>query len=120
MPLLIYDNDGAVEKYSLQSLHTALNMLAVNNKTVLGLVSESAAIKDRKYPFFQRIIDRPTEYDFEGIVLEYKDADSIEILQNIRKEFDGPILIEISDDAFREHTGQLLDAGADGIIIDTV
>jgi hypothetical protein len=120
MPLLIYDNDTAVEKHSLQSLHTALNMLAVNNRTILGLVSESAAIKDRKYPLFQRIIDRPAEYDFEGLVLEYKDTDSIQILQNIRKEFDGPILVEIIDDAFREHTGQLLDAGADGIVIDTV
>lgn len=120
MPLLIYDNDTAIEKHSLQSLHTALNMLAVNNRTILGLVSESAAIKDRQYPFFQRIIDRPAEYTFEGVILEYKDTDSIQILQDIRKEFNGPILIEITDDAFRENTGQLLDAGADGIVIDTV
>ncbi|HZA08270.1 MAG TPA: hypothetical protein VE619_11255 [Nitrososphaeraceae archaeon] len=31
-----------------------------------------------------------------------------------------PVLVEISDDAFRAHTGQLQDARADGIIIDTV
>jgi hypothetical protein len=74
MPLLIYDSDTSIEKHSLQSLHNALNMLAVNNRTILGLVSESAAIKDRKYPLFQRTIDRPTEYNFEGLVLEYKDT----------------------------------------------
>ena len=120
MPLLIYDNDTIVGKHSLQSLHTALNLLAIKDRTILGLVSESAAIKDRKYQLFQRIIDRPVEYDFEGLVLEYRDTDSIQILKNIRKEFEGPILIEITDDAFRDHTGQLLDAGADGIVIDTV
>jgi hypothetical protein len=43
MPLLVCDSDTTVDKNSLQSLHIALNMLAVNNKTMLGLVSESVA-----------------------------------------------------------------------------
>ena len=43
MPLLVCDSDTTVHKNSLQSLHIALNMLAVNNKTMLGLVSESVA-----------------------------------------------------------------------------
>ena len=37
----------------------------------------------------------------------------------MRKEFSGPILVEMDDD-FERYIESLLDAGADGIIADTI
>lgn len=120
MPLIIYDNDLQIEDKSLESLHTALNWLAIYDKTNLGLVSEKG-IKNRRYPYFKRINGDPIikDCDSEGIVLPYKNSESIRILTSVRKEFCGPILVEI-DDVFEEYIGHLLDAGADGIIVDTI
>jgi glutamate synthase-like protein len=50
--------------------------------------------------------------------LEYKDQDSLKILQNFRKEFDGPILVDVSE-VFPLYTKTILEEGADGIIVDT-
>jgi hypothetical protein len=54
----------------------------------------------------------------EGLVLEYKDQASLRMLQNIRNEFDGPILVDVSE-VFPLYTKTILEDGADGIIIDT-
>ena len=54
----------------------------------------------------------------EGLVLEYKDESSLKMLQKCRKEFDGPILVDVSD-VFPLHIKTILDEGADGIIVDT-
>ena len=40
-------------------------------------------------------------------------------MTEIRKEFDGPILVEV-DNSFEKYLGALLDAGADGIIANTI
>ncbi len=37
----------------------------------------------------------------------------------MRKEFDGPILVEV-DNSFEKYLGPILDAGADGIIANTI
>jgi hypothetical protein len=121
MPLLIYDNDINIEETSLEYLHVALNWLAINDNTYLGLVSEKR-IKNRKYPHFKRINEKSTvveDYDFEGLVLQFNKDKSVQFLTDIRKEFNGPILIEI-DDAFERYIEPILDAGADGIIADTI
>lgn len=121
MPIIIYDNDIRIEETTLESLRVALNRLVTNNNTNLGLVSENA-IKDRKFPHFKRINEKSVEvedYDSEGFVLQYHDDKSLQFLTDIRKEFSGPILVEI-DDAFEKYIGPVLDAGADGIIADTI
>ena len=33
----------------------------------------------------------------EGLVIEYKDESSLNVLQKSTKEFDGPILVDVSD-----------------------
>jgi len=121
MPLLIYDNDIQIEETSLESLHIALNWLAINENTYLGLVSENG-IKNRKYPHFKRIDEKSLvigEYDFEGLVLQFNKDKSLQFLTDIRKKFNGPILIEI-DDVCEKDIGSILDAGSDGIIADTI
>ena len=60
MPLIIYDNDIKIEENSLESLRVALNRLATNNNTNLGLVSENV-IKDRNYPHFKRLNEKSVE-----------------------------------------------------------
>jgi hypothetical protein len=54
----------------------------------------------------------------EGLVLEYKDESSLNILQRLREEFDGPILVDVSD-VFPLCFNSILDSKADGIIVDT-
>jgi hypothetical protein len=56
MPLLIYDNYVKREETSLDTLHDALNWLAVNENINLGFVSEKSIKNNRKYPYFKRII----------------------------------------------------------------
>ena len=51
-------------------------------------------------------------------MLEYKDETSLKILQNFRKEFDGPILVDVSE-VFPLYIKTILEEGADGIIVDT-
>ncbi len=122
MPLMIYDNDRKIEEAPLEALHVALNWLAVNDNINLGLVSENRVNNSRKYPHFKRISERSIgeeDYDSEGLVLQYNSGKSLQFLTEMRKEFSGPILVEIDDD-FERYIGSLLDAGADGIIADTV
>lgn len=122
MPLMIYDNDRKIEEAPLEALHVALNWLAVNDNINLGLVSENRINNSRKYPHFKRINERSMvgeDYDSEGLVLQYNNGKSLQFLTEMRKEFSGPILVEIDDD-FERYIESLLDAGADGIIADTV
>jgi hypothetical protein len=110
-------------------VHLALNQLAEKGN-VLGLISEieinSTRDNKRKYPLFKKVPCSPNgslEEDYkksypEGLVLEYKDETSLMILQNFRKEFDGPILVDVSE-VFPLYIKTILEEGADGIIIDT-
>ncbi|MGN6350629.1 MAG: hypothetical protein ACTHL3_04120 [Candidatus Nitrosocosmicus sp.] len=127
MPLLIYDNHSKIEEKSLDALHDALNWLTVNDNTNLGFVSEKSIKNNtkRKYSYFKRIIGKSIvekkDNDFEGLVLQYDDNNDkfIQFLIEIRKEFKGPILVEI-DDAFDKNIKSILDVGADGIVVDTI
>jgi hypothetical protein len=128
IPLIIYGNI-AINYSSLESVHIALNRLAEKGN-VLGLISEIEinTTKDnnkRKYPLFKKVPfyrnDSLEEYQKsypEGLVLEYKDQASLRMLQNFRKEFDGPILVDVSE-VFPLYTKTILEEGADGIIVDT-
>jgi len=126
IPFIIYGNI-AIEYSSLESVHVALNRLAEKGN-VLGLISEieiNMTEDKRKYPLFKKvpfyIKDSLEDYktsSSEGLVLEYKDECSLKMLQNCRKEFDGPILVDVSD-VFPLYIKTILDEGADGIIVDT-
>jgi len=123
MPLIIYDNDVKIEETTLGSLHVALNKLKTFEKTNLGLVSENV-LENRNYPHFRRINESTVvlgkgEYGADGLVFQWHDEKSLQLLTEIRKEFDGPILVEV-DNSFEKYLGALLDAGADGIIANTV
>jgi hypothetical protein len=127
MPLLIYDNYVKIEETSLDALHSALNWLTVNDSTNIGFVSENNIKNNihRKYPYFKRIIGKPElekrDYDFEGLLLQYNDDNGkfIQFLKDMRKEFKGPIFVEI-DDKFDSYIKSILDVGADGIVVDTI
>lgn len=127
IPLLIYSNI-AIHHSSLEAVHLALNRLAEKGN-VLGLISEidinTTKDNNRKYPLFKKVpfykndsLEHYQKSCPEGLVLEYKDQDSLRILQNFRKEFDGPILVDISE-VFPLYTKTILEEGADGIIVDT-
>ena len=124
MPLIIYDNDAQIDNTTLESLHSALNRLETFENTTLGLISENR-IENREYPHFKRISERTkvlgeeVRYDTEGLVFQCSNERSLQFLTEIRKEFDGPILIEV-DNTFEKYLGPLLDAGADGIIANTI
>lgn len=114
MPLLIYSTEEIPEG-SREALHIALNRLAESG-IALGFVSKTLSA-NRKYFLFQKV-DGPSEYDSNGLVLEYKNAESIRILERIRNGFDGPIIVEV-DEGFSDYASQLLNSGADGLLIDT-
>lgn len=127
IPLIIYGNI-AIHPSSLEAVHLALNRLAEKGN-VLGLISEidinTTNNNNRKYPLFKKVSfyknDSLEHYQKscpEGLVLEYKDQDSLRMLQNFRKEFDGPILVDVSE-VFPLYTKTILEEGADGIIVDT-
>jgi hypothetical protein len=127
IPLIIYGNI-AIHHSSLEAVHLALNRLAEKGN-VLGLISEidinTTNNNNRKYPLFKKVSfyknDSLEHYQKscpEGLVLEYKDQDSLKMLQNFRKEFDGPILVDVSE-VFPLYTKTILEEGADGIIVDT-
>ena len=127
IPLIIYGN-MSIHSSSLESVHLALNRLAEKGN-VLGLISEIEinTTKDnkRKYPLFKKvpfyINDALEDYENfypDGLVLEYKDKTSMNMLQNFRKEFDGPILVDVSE-VFPFYIKTILEEGADGIIVDT-
>jgi len=122
MPLVIYDNGTKIEETTLESLHVALNLLAANDNTSLGLVSENRSKNGRGYPHFERIIEKSTIEDDnhpEGLVLQYSNDESLQFITDLRKQFSGPILVEI-DDGFEKYMGPLLDAGVDVVIADTI
>jgi len=131
IPLIIYGNI-TMDSHSLESVHLALNRLAEEGN-VLGLIldleTEINTEQDkRKYPLFKKISFYPEslqdsledykKLSAEGLVLEYKDESSLNILQRLREEFDGPILVEVSD-VFPLYFNSILDSKADGIIVDT-
>ncbi len=133
MPLIIYDNDMQIDQMTLESLHIALNKLKIFDKTNIGLISENR-MENRNYPHFRRIKERTTaeaaavleaeeeggdDYGAEGLVFQCDDEKSLQFLTDVRKEFDGPILVEV-DNSFEKYLGPLLDAGADGIIANTI
>jgi hypothetical protein len=127
IPLLIYGN-MAIDYSSLESVHLALNRLAEKGN-VLGLISEIEinTTKDnkRKYSLFKKVpfyindtLEDYKKFCPDGLVLEYKDETSMNMLQNFRKEFDGPILVDVSK-VFPFYIKTILEQGADGIIVDT-
>jgi hypothetical protein len=132
IPLIIYGNI-IMDSHSLESVHLALNRLAEEGN-VLGLIldleTEVNIQQDkRKYPLFKKISMYPEsslqdsledykKLSAEGLVLEYKDESSLNILQRLREEFDGPILVDVSD-VFPLCFNSILDSKADGIIVDT-
>jgi hypothetical protein len=127
IPLLIYGNT-AIQYNSIEFVHLALNRLAEKGN-VLGLISEieinNTYDDKRKYPLFKKIpfsnndsLEDYKKSSPEGLVIEYKDETSLKILQNIRREFDGPILVDVSE-IFPFYINTILREGADGIIVDT-
>ena len=130
IPLIIYGNI-TMDSHSLESVHLALNRLAEEGN-VLGLILETeinTKQDKRKYPLFKKISFYPEsslqdsledykKRSAEGLVLEYKDESSLNILQRLREEFDGPILVDVSD-VFPLCFNSILDSKADGIIVDT-
>ena len=130
IPLIIYGNI-AMDSHSLESVHLALNRLAEEGN-VLGLILETEINTEqdkRKYPLFKKISFYPEsslqvslmdykQLSAEGLVLEYKDESSLNILQSLREEFDGPILVDVSD-VFPLSFNSILDSKVDGIIVDT-
>ncbi|TVP40406.1 hypothetical protein [Candidatus Nitrosocosmicus arcticus] len=126
MPLIIYDNDIQIDETTLESLHVALNRLKVLDNTNLGLISENR-LENRNYPHFRRIntrtatvvVEEEDGHDAEGLVFQCDDEKSLQFLTDIRKKFDGPILVEV-DDSFERYLEPVLNAGADGIIANTI
>jgi hypothetical protein len=125
MPLLIYDNNMQLDQTTLESLHNALNRLKMIDNTNLGLVSEKR-LENRNYPHFKRINEKAArveededDHDIEGLVLQCDDEGSIQFLIEKRKKFDGPILVEV-DSSYESYLELVLDAGADGVIANTV
>ena len=130
IPLIIYGSIG-MDSYSLDSLHLALNRLAEQGQ-VVGLILEGEinTKKDkRKYPLFKKISsisenhpgDLLGEYNdicADGLVFEYKDDSSVDILRDLREQFDGPILVDVSN-VFPSSFNSILDLKTDGILVDT-
>ncbi len=128
IPLLIYEN-MLFSNDVLEAVNRTLNRLAEEGN-VLGFVSENeiknTTANKRKYPWFKKISSNTTANQLksyqidspQGIVLEYGDHNSIELLKNLRKEFEYPILVDISN-IFPNYINEILDTGIDGIIVDT-
>jgi hypothetical protein len=128
IPLLIYEN-MFFSNDVLEAVHRTLNILAEEGN-VLGFVSEeeikNTTANKRKYPWFKKIASNTTANQLksyqidspQGVVLEYGDHNSIELLKNLRKEFEYPILVDISN-IFPNYINEILDTGIDGIIVDT-
>jgi Conserved region in glutamate synthase len=128
IPLLIYEN-MSFSNNILEAIHRTLNRLAEEGN-VLGFISEdeikNTTTNKRKYPWFKKISSNATSNQLksyqndspQGIVLEYGDHNSIELLKNLRKEFEYPILVDISK-IFPNYINEILNTGIDGIIVDT-
>jgi len=116
IPLLLY-GEFDLSQSSKDSLNLALNDLADSNSTI-GIISKDEPCDERKYPHFQIISDINQISDPDGIVIEYVNANTIEKIKKIRKEFWGPVIVEV-DENFSYYVPQLLELGVDGILIDT-
>jgi len=116
MPILIY-GEFDLSQSSKDALVLALNDLD-DNRTTVGLISKDEPCDERKYPHFQILSDINKLADPDGIVLEYTGVKTEEKIEKIRKEFDGPILVEV-DEYFAFYTAKLLELGADGILVNT-
>ncbi|MDH3794262.1 MAG: hypothetical protein OER78_04185 [Nitrosopumilus sp.] len=116
IPILIY-GEFDLSQSSKDALNLALNNLDDNRSTV-GLISRDEPCDERKYPHFQILDDVSKLADPDGIVLEYAGVKTEEKIEKIRKEFDGPIIVEV-DEYFSYYTGNLLELGVDGILVNT-
>jgi len=116
MPILIY-GEFDLSQSSKDALTIALNNL-VDNRSTVGLISKDEPCDERKYPHFQILSDINKIAESEGIVLEYAGVNTEEKIGKIRKEFDGPILVEVDED-FSHYTRNLLELGVDGILVNT-
>ena len=128
IPLLIYEN-VLFSNGVLEAVHRTLNRLAEEGN-ILGFVSKheikNTTANKRKYPWFKKISSNTTANQLksyqidspQGIVLEYEDHNSIKLLKNLRKEFEYPILVDISN-IFPNDINEILDTDIDGIIVDT-
>ena len=121
MPLIIYDNDVKMDEETSGFLHSALNKLSIDKKMNLIFVSDKN-IKDRKYSIFKRINEKSEltiNDDLEGIILKFNGHKTLELISDIKKEFPGPVLVEV-DESFESVIHPILNMNADGIIIDTI
>lgn len=130
IPLIIYGSID-MDSYSLDSLHLALNRLAEQGQ-VVGIILEGEinTKKDkRKYPLFKKIssisenhpgdlLGECNEFCADGLVFEYKDDSSVDIIRDLREQFDGPILVDVSN-VFPSSFNSILDLKTDGILVDT-
>lgn len=115
IPILLY-GEFNLSQSSQDALHLAMNNLADSNSTI-GIISKEEPFEERKYPYFQVVSDVNKISDPEGIVLEY-DSDIFEKIKKIKKEFFGPIIVEV-DQNFSDYLYQLLESGVDGILTNT-
>ena len=116
IPILIY-GDLDLSQSSKDALTLALNNL-VDDRSTVGLISKDEPCDERKYPHFQILTDINKISDSEGIVFEYTGIKTEEKIEKIRKEFDGPIIVEVDED-FTHYTAKLLELGVDGILVNT-
>jgi hypothetical protein len=116
IPILIYGKFD-LSQSSKDALYLALDNLDDNRSTV-GLISRDEPCDERKYPHFQILDDISKLADPDGIVLEYIGVKTEEKIEKIRKEFDGPILVEVDGD-FSHYIAKLLELGIDGILVNT-
>jgi len=116
IPILIY-GELDLSQSSKDALTLALNNL-VDDRSTVGLISKDEPCDERKYPHFQKLTDINKIDDSEGIVLEYTGIKTEEKIEKIRKEFDGPVLVEVDED-FSFYTAKLLELGVDGILVNT-
>ncbi|MDH3678120.1 MAG: hypothetical protein OEQ12_07460 [Nitrosopumilus sp.] len=116
IPILLY-GEFNLSQSSQDALNLALNDLVDDNSTI-GIISKGEPYDERKYSHFQIVNDVNKISDPEGIVMKYDDISIIERIKKARKEFCGPILVEVDED-FSEYTHRLLETGVDGILINT-
>jgi len=116
IPILIYGKFD-LSQSSKDALNLALNDLD-DNRSTIGLISKDEPCDERKYPHFQILDDISKLADPDGIVFEYTGVKTEEKIEEIRKEFDGPILVEV-DEYFSYYIAKLLELGADGILVNT-
>ncbi|HET8792269.1 MAG TPA: hypothetical protein VFM31_00625, partial [Nitrososphaeraceae archaeon] len=107
IPLLIYKN-MSFSSDVLEVIHRTLNRLAEEGN-ILGFISEdeikNTTYSKRQYPWFKKISSTTTINNLkmyqtdspQGIVLEYVDNNTIELLRNLRRDFEYPILVDISN-----------------------